>query len=166
MTVRTAAPPVVIIGIGHPYRSDDGAGLAVLGRLESWARPPGVRLIESDGEPARLIHAWEGADLAIVVDAVCPGVRGPGHVYRVELHDSVDVPVTRAVSSHAMGAGYALALATALGRSPIRPVVFGIEGSSFSPGQTLSPEVQAAVDVVAKLIVDEVNCWALRGVRA
>jgi hydrogenase maturation protease len=153
------APRIVVIGVGHRYRGDDGAALAVLGRLES-SVPPGVRLVESDGEPARLIDLWEGADLAIVVDAVGPSAGGPGRVLLVQLDDYVDLPVTRAVSSHAAGVGDAVALARAIGRLPVRLLVFGIEGSSFSLGQTLCSEVQASAEVVANLIIDEVSCLA------
>ncbi len=32
--------------------------------------PPGVELVVTDGEPTRLIEAWTGAALAVVVDAV------------------------------------------------------------------------------------------------
>ena len=32
--------------------------------------PPGVKLVLTDGEPTRLIEAWTGAALAVVVDAV------------------------------------------------------------------------------------------------
>ncbi|MGH3405779.1 MAG: hypothetical protein ACRDRJ_25285, partial [Streptosporangiaceae bacterium] len=45
--------------------------------------PPGVELVVTDGEPTRLIEAWTGAALAVVVDAVRvqpprPGARPGG----------------------------------------------------------------------------------------
>ena len=61
--------PVVVIGVGNEFRRDDGAGPAVVARLRDLA-PPGVRLVITDGEPTRLIDAWAGAALAVVVDAV------------------------------------------------------------------------------------------------
>ena len=87
---RTGRPPrVVVIGVGNRYRGDDGVGHRVIDRLsedvaEAQAqaghpsRPPTGRLERtelcySDGEPSRLLDQWDGADLAIVVDAVATG---------------------------------------------------------------------------------------------
>ena len=40
----TAAPLVTVIGIGNPYRRDDGAAAAVLQRLATqWSADPRVR---------------------------------------------------------------------------------------------------------------------------
>src|SRR5437899_1606818 len=47
-------PRVVVIGVGNPYRRDDGVGPAVVDRLRRSA-PAGVRLEESDGEPSQLL---------------------------------------------------------------------------------------------------------------
>ena len=58
----------------HEFRRDDGAGPAVIARLR--ALQPGdeslshVTLALSDGEPGRMIDLWEGARLAVVIDAV------------------------------------------------------------------------------------------------
>ena len=73
MPTPGSAPPsggtAVVIAIGNEFRRDDGAGPAVLRQLRDLV-PSGVDLVLSDGEPARLVEAWTGAALAIVVDAV------------------------------------------------------------------------------------------------
>ena len=61
----------VVIGVGNRYRRDDGAGPAVLDALAADPTAARARLLELDGEPARVVEAWAGADLAIVVDALC-----------------------------------------------------------------------------------------------
>jgi len=43
-------PAVVVIGVGNPYRRDDGIGRAVVTRLHR-RHLPGVTLAECDGEP-------------------------------------------------------------------------------------------------------------------
>ncbi len=55
----------VVIGIGNPFRNDDGIGPAVAAQVEE-QRLPGVRVVISDGEPAGLLEAWSGADLAVL----------------------------------------------------------------------------------------------------
>jgi hypothetical protein len=49
---------VVVIGVGNPYRRDDGVGPAVIERLRRQGLD-GVTLAESDGEAAALIMLWE-----------------------------------------------------------------------------------------------------------
>jgi hydrogenase maturation protease len=149
-------PRVVVVGVGNPYRGDDGAGPEVARRVRA-ATPGWVGVVEHDGEPAGLLDAWAEADLAVVIDAVfSPGVR-PGYIHRVEVTGASDLTSTRAVSSHGIGAGDAVELARALGRLPRRLVLYGIQGKSSAPGPGLSPEVEASVHALVDCIVKEVT---------
>ncbi len=82
---RDAAGDVVVVGTGNPFRRDDGVGVAVLERL-AHVVPDAVRLAERDGEPTGLLGAWDGARLAVVVDAVAPD-GAPGTLHRFEVRD-------------------------------------------------------------------------------
>ena len=144
----------VVIGVGNRYRHDDGAGLMVAGRLDALALP-GVRVVETDGEPTRLIDAWEGASVAVVVDAVRTGTAPVGTVHRVE--EPVAFASQRPASSHALGLGDAYALGRALERLPQRLVTFGIEAADFATGSGLSDAVAAAVDSVVAAVMAEVR---------
>jgi hydrogenase maturation protease len=140
----------VVIGVGNPYRRDDGVGPAVIGRLRQ--RPPaGVRLEESDGEPSNLLQLWAGADLAIVVDAVRTAEGRPGQIHRRQLDAAV--PAGASASSHRVDLGDAVALAEAVDRMPKALVLYGIEvvDTSFGPG--LTPAVEAAAADVAAAIL-------------
>ncbi len=77
----------MVIGVGNEFRRDDGAGPAVLARLRGRV-PGGVELLVSDGEPARLIEAWAGAALAVIVDAVRAEPAVPGRLHRLVLHQA------------------------------------------------------------------------------
>ncbi|HET9076592.1 MAG TPA: hydrogenase maturation protease [Acidimicrobiales bacterium] len=163
----------VVIGIGNPYRGDDGAGPEAARRVRA-GTPASVEVVEHDGEPAGLLDLWDNAEIAIVVDAVrsdgvrsdgvrSDGVRSDGRDPRLRFHrleldaDAGDSPVPSAVSSHGVGPGDAVELARVLGRLPRRLVLYGIEGVNFEPGLGLSPEVEAATSVVADRIVKEVS---------
>ena len=150
---------VVAVGVGNSYRSDDGAGLAVAERLHEAA--PEVEVLTCEQEPLRLLDAWDGADLAIVVDAVASGAP-PGTVHRF---DATIEPVPATVfrgSTHALGVGDAIELARTLGRLPERVLVFGIEGERFSAGEELSPAVAAAVEPLAATLLEEARCTSVR----
>ena len=148
----------VVIGIGNEFRRDDGAGPAVIGQLRGRV-PAGVRLVVTDGEPARLIDAWTGAALAVVVDAVRAEPPHPGRVHRFVV-DRPGTPAGRAASSHGFGLDEAIALAAALDRMPGRLIVHAIEAADLTQGPGLTPAVAAAVDVVARAILDDIRSFA------
>ena len=150
-----SAGPVVVIGVGNEFRRDDGAGPAVVGRLRDLA-PSGVELVITDGEPTRLIEAWTGAALAIVVDAVRAEPPQPGTMHRFV----VDRPGTgpeRTASSHGLGLDDAVSLAIALDRMPGRLIVHAIEAADLTQGTGLTPAVAAAVGMAARAILDEIG---------
>jgi hydrogenase maturation protease len=154
----------VVIGVGNPFRRDDGAGPAVLDRLAGRV-PAGVYLAESDGEPSALIELWDGARLAVVVDAV-RGPTGPRHaarpgrVHRLGVHHPAYRP--GAASSHGVHLGEAVDLARELGRLPERMLLYGIEAGQVGFGVGLSRAVAASADRVAAEIREMVAAEAAR----
>ena len=146
-----------MIGVGNVYRRDDGAGPEVAARVRQLA-PPGVVVREHDGDPADLLDLWDGAAMAVVIDAVHTHAAAPGKVYRVEVDDGPGgLPTPRPASSHGLGPGDAVALARALDRLPGRLVIYGIEADHFEQGVGLSPEVAAAVDEVVGEVLRELG---------
>jgi hydrogenase maturation protease len=141
---------VVVIGIGNEYRRDDGIGPAILARLPGRAAAS-VHLVLSDGDPARMIEAWAGASLAVVIDAVQADPPAPGRLHRIVL-DQAGPPV-RQVSSHGLGLGEAIGLARALGRMPDRLVVHAVEAADFGYGIGLTPAVAAAADALTSAVL-------------
>ncbi|MFE1341136.1 hydrogenase maturation protease [Streptomyces sp. NPDC058733] len=150
---------VVVIGVGNDFRRDDGVGWAVVRRLRERAAgkalPPGIELATCDGDPGRLIGLWEGAALAVVVDAAHAHPGTPGRVHRLAL-DGDSLARTSATSSHGLGLGEAVRLAAALGMLPGRLVVHAVEGAETCFGPGLSPAVAAVVDVLADCVEQEV----------
>ncbi|MFB8248948.1 hydrogenase maturation protease [Streptomyces sp. NPDC055952] len=149
---------IVVIGVGNEFRRDDGAGRAVAAllaeRATTGALPPGTVVSVCDGDPARLIGLWEGAGLAVVVDAAYAQPATPGRIHRISLGD--ERPGRAATtSSHGLGLGEAVDMARALGRLPGRLVVYAVEGSDSSLGTGLTPAVADAVDILADAIEGE-----------
>jgi hydrogenase maturation protease len=152
--MSTTDPRVVVIGVGNSYRGDDEAGLAVAQRLR--ARLHGVEVVESDGEPTRLLDAWTGARLAIVVDAVHSHDAPPGHVHRFDVGPEGLALTESLPSTHGMGPGDAIALGRALGRLPERLLIYGIEGDDFGEGAAITLQVARAIDEVVERVWREV----------
>jgi len=153
--------PVVVIGIGNEFRRDDGAGPAVVRGLRDLV-PSGVGLVITDGEPTRLLEAWTGAALAVVVDAVRvsgPEPPRPGTTHRFVV-DRPAAGAGRTASSHGFGLDDAIALALALDRMPGRLIVHAIEAADLSQGTGLTPPVAGAVGIVATAILDDIGSFA------
>lgn len=156
MTRRSELSLAVVIGVGNPYRRDDGVGPAVVDRLRR-QRLHAVRLAECDGEPTGLLDLWEGADLAIVVDAVSTPSPRPGAIHRRSLaHPSVMGRI-RSASSHGVDLGDAIALAAALDRLPRMMLLYLVEAADTSHGFGLTPRVEAALDDLADEIADQIS---------
>ncbi len=160
MTVTVPpAPAVTVIAVGNPYRGDDGVGAAVLSLVgESIGCDARVRLAELDGEPVRMMLAWEGSSTVWIVDATSSD-RPPGAIHEVDAarlreHDSA----WRGVGGgHALGLSEAVDLAAVLGLLPAELRVLGIEGASFDHGEGLTPAVAEAVPQAAARLVADVR---------
>ncbi len=165
-----AVEPVraVVIGVGNAWRGDDGVGAAVADRLgerlgdgrsatpaDRWTG--GVDVVVLDGEPSRLLDAWDGAAVAVVVDAVAATGGPPAGSLVVwdGLAGTGPTPATGGASpsSHGLGVAEAVALGRALDRLPAALVVVGVVGAAFDDGTGLSAPVAAAVDCAVAAVL-------------
>jgi hydrogenase maturation protease len=143
----------VVIGIGNPYRRDDGAGIAVVRRLRLLV-PQDVEVVECPGDLTMLLDIWQGYSRVIVIDAMRSG-RAAGEVMRFDASTQTLPANMRFSSTHAMGLNEILALAHTLHRLPRKLVLYGVEGRDFGEGECLSDEVAKAVDdVVCYILLD------------
>lgn len=158
-------PRAAVIGIGNPYRRDDGIGPALVSAFGP-ARPPGVALMIADGEPGELLDAWSGMPLAIVVDAVRSDRPVPGRIHRTALdltRPGGDRPAAAiggpagSASTHGFGIPDAVRLAQVLDRLPRRLVVFAVEAADTGLGTGLSPAVEAALPDLVQAVLAELS---------
>jgi hydrogenase maturation protease len=155
----SAPPPITVIGIGNPYRHDDAAGLVVLTALQQrFGADERVRLVELDGEPVRLIQAWQGSESVLIVDAV-RSLQPAGSIHRYSA-DGLSGATADGVAlggGHLLGLGEAIDLARALGRLPRTLDVIGIEGADFELGEGLSDPVAGACTLAAQQLTEQIE---------
>ena len=154
-------PKVVVIGVGNSMRRDDGAGIAVVERARP-RLPAGVAVHTLGGETTSLLDAWEGADLAVVVDAVRWGRPPPSGVTRIDVTAEPDAVTGfgATASSHGLGVGEAVALGRVLDRLPGRLVLLLISLEEEGHGEGLSPAVEGYVGEAVALLLVEVGASA------
>ena len=138
--------PITVIGIGNPYRHDDAAGLVVVAGLQQrFGTDDRIRLTELDGEPVRILQAWQGSDIVMIVDAV-RSLQPAGTIHRFAA-DGLAGAATDSVAlggGHLLGLREAIDLARTLRQLPPTLDVIGIEGADFGLGEGLSEPVAAA----------------------
>ena len=143
----------VVIGVGNPYRRDDGAGPRVVQTLRT-AGIPGLQVVETPGEGTALMDAWSGAARVFLVDAVRSGAR-PGQVHRIDAQRQRVPRDFFQYSTHAFAVAEAVEMARVLGELPPVLIIYGIEGEDFGAGEGLTAAVAAAADTVARRIAEE-----------
>ena len=133
--------------LGSRFRGDDAVGpLVAEALLEA-----GEVVLDCDSEPTRLLDAWAGLDLVVIVDAVVSGAEA-GTVVRIDAGDGPLPHGVRLASTHAMSVADALELGRTLGRAPRRVVLYGVEGAAFGMGDPLTPAVRDVLaDVTARV---------------
>ncbi|KRE33639.1 hypothetical protein ASG82_21385 [Mycobacterium sp. Soil538] len=147
----------VVIGIGNEFRRDDGIGPAVAEAIRRLDEDVDVRTVSDD--PAALLDAWDGIELAVIVDATA----GEGAVGGRLRRWAPDQTPPAAVSSHALDLTAVHALGRVLGRTPQRLVVFTVDAADVGHGVGLTPAVAAAVPRVVSAIVAEIEHHRGRG---
>ncbi len=160
---------IVIIGLGQTLRGDDAAGLEAVRLWErtypTTATHPQVRVEYAESPGLTLLSLLEGADEALLVDAVQSNAP-PGSIHLLR---EADLPafLQGASSAH----GWSIAETLAIGRRavivdlPEQVSLLGIELAQTEMGAGLSPAVQQALPEVALTIERHIHDWLAKEAR-
>jgi len=140
----------VVVGIGNPYLQDDRAGVVVIERLEQENLACRTEVVYTVG--FEVMDKIRGCERAIIVDACMLG-NEPGSILEVGVDDIF--------STHALINSHAITLGTTLKTgylcfpedmpADIRILLIEVkEIKEFT--QQMSPEVEAAVEIVVERI--------------
>lgn len=137
----------VVIGIGNSFRRDDGIGPAVAGEIARQGLP-GVRALSCAAEPTAILEAWQGANLAVLIDAAVDG--RPGRVRQCTLDD---VAEATPLSSHDLGLRQTFELGRALGRAPDSVIVVSVDVADTGHGEGLTAAVREALPEAVRAVL-------------
>jgi hydrogenase maturation protease len=152
---RDPPPRALVIGIGNEYRGDDAVGLLAARRVREFA-PNGVAVLEQDGDGVRLMEAWRGASLVVIIDAAYFSAP-PGSIHHFEASVGPIPASFFRHSTHAFGLVEAIELGRTLKQLPDRLIIYAIEGRNFEAGTKLSAEVAEALD----RLIEDLSGWLL-----
>lgn len=142
----------LLLGVGNPWRGDDGIGPAVAGRVARLGIPELEVAVET--EPLALLVHLEGQSTVVVVDATTPGPN-PGRVRVWRIGSDRLVRRGQVIGSHGLGVGDAVELARSLGRLPPELTLVGVEARSSRLGDGLSGPVHERLDDAVQAVLHE-----------
>jgi hydrogenase maturation protease len=147
-------PHTLILGIGNILMGDEGVGVHVVRHLEKRGVPDGVALLDGGTGSLTLLEPMQRAGRIVLVDATVDGAE-PGTVRRLHPRFSSDYP--RTLTAHDIGLKDLLDAFHILGSVP-EVVLYAVSIARLGEMSTeLSPEIAARVDVIAEMVVREVE---------
>jgi len=148
----------LILGLGNPFRGDDGVGPAVIAALNSQVMPPDVVVLDGGTPGLETVLTWQGYERVIIVDAADMGMQ-PGSWKRFHSDEAI-LPVDEAAMQgtlHAAGLAEALALAEALDLLPPELVFYGVQPEFTGWSAGLTEAIDFAVPALCEAISTEIK---------
>ncbi len=144
--------PVLVLALGNPLMSDDGAGQELLSRLASNSSEWGgqVELLDGGTQGLALLGTFEGRKAVVFLDAVRFGDQA-GAVHVLSGDEVSRMGRRAATTAHEGSAPQILAALQLLGETPSEITLIGLEPEKIQTGIGLSPAVQASLGRAAGL---------------
>jgi hydrogenase maturation protease len=145
----------LVLGIGNPILSDDGAGIKVVREIGKALDDPQVTISETSAAGLSLLDSIVGYDKVIIIDAIQTKKGKVGQIYRMKPED---FSFTKHFSSpHQINLVTALELGKMLNfEMPQEISIFAVEAkdiTSFS--ESCTPEVERAIPAAVKIVLEE-----------
>ncbi|MEO1144598.1 MAG: hydrogenase maturation protease [Cyanobacteria bacterium J06638_22] len=151
---------LTIIGCGNLNRCDDGVGVLVAQRLQTYLREhpvPNVQVFDCGTAGIDVMFQARGSDELIVIDASRTGSE-PGAIYQVpgEVLEQLPEP---SYNLHDFRWDHAIATGRKIFKDtfPTKVTVYLIEAQSLDFGWTLSPAIAQAADRVFQTITTDLQ---------
>ena len=150
---------VLVLGIGNPLLTDDGAGVhAALRLVDRAAGRDDVTILDAGTLSFSLLPALKDADGLIAIDATRDGGR-PGELRVCEGADFDRFVRRNGRTVNEVGLADLLDLARRSGQLPENRVLIGVEPETVDWGLELSPPVAAALSRCVDLALEFVERW-------
>ena len=147
----TAAPRLLVLGLGNVLCGDDGLGVAAVARLtQRFEIAPEVRVADGGTLGLALLGLFDGVDEVLLVDAIQADAL-PGTLVVLDGEDVA--PAARArLSVHQVGVADLLDALDLLGARPRRLALVGLVPERIELGMQRSAAVERALpDLVARV---------------
>jgi len=146
-----------VVGVGNQIMGDDGLSAAVLDLLREAGVDalPDVTLDHAGTTAFFALEAMDGADRAIVVDALQVAHSDPGETHRMVYRDGAFEGGTPDINMHDFSFAEALEAGAGAYEVPEEIVILGMTPKDLSAGLTLSEPVSENVGDLVELVRTE-----------
>jgi hydrogenase maturation protease len=142
-------PKTIIIGVGNPFRGDDGIGSAIIKILRT-ENSQNFVLVDGGTDGLALLDQLAEYEKAIIIDAVqmleIPGIVKSFTPAEAKIKIKSDV-----LSTHGFGLAEMLKLADEL-NIKTKITIIGIQPKNIDFGEGLSDEIKTQIPQILKLI--------------
>jgi hydrogenase maturation protease len=146
---------ILVLGIGNPILSDDGAGIRVAQEVGNQLNDPQVTVAETSEAGLRLLDSIVGYDKVIIIDAIQTKKGQAGQIYHM---GPEDFSFAKHFSSpHQINLVTALELGNALDLAmPQKITIFAVEAKDITTfSEKCTPEVEQAIPKMVKMVMEE-----------
>lgn len=152
----------LILGIGNPILSDDGAGIFVARMLKEIINKKkefeNIHVDEISAGGLRLLDAILGYDSVILIDAIKTENGKAGDVYKLDVDDFMDTLHTS--SPHDVNFATALEIGrkSTPEKMPKDIIIYAVEVETVDEfSEQMTPEVEKAIPKVVEMILNDLK---------
>jgi hydrogenase maturation protease len=140
----------LVIGVGNPFRRDDGIGSAVIQRLTADPDLRGIDLLDGGTDGFALLDDVNAYAHVLIIDAVDMGLP-PGEIRVFSPAEAKLTIRTDALSTHGFGLAEVLSLLDTL-EIDTDLQILGIQAKDISFGEGMSHEVAAQIEEIIGVV--------------
>ena len=146
---------ILVLGVGNVLLQDEGFGVHAAMEMskENWSE--NVEFIDGGTAGMELIYLFEDVSRLIIVDSIDAKTE-PGSIFKFKPDDIGNLPKGLGASFHDIGLLEVLRIAKTLDSLP-DTVIFGIQPKTIDWGMELTPELEAKMGEVKKLVTEEIR---------
>jgi hydrogenase maturation protease len=147
----------LVLGMGNPILSDDGAGIRVAQEVGKKLNDPHITVSETSEAGLSLLDSIIGYDEVIIIDAIQTQKGKAGQIYRM---GPGDFSLAKHISSpHQINLVTALELGKVLDLAmPQKITIFAVEAKDITNfSEECTPEVERAIPEVVEMVLEELK---------
>ena len=147
----------LVLGLGNPILSDDGAGFYVAEELKTRLNGQDIKVEQASAGGLAMLDLLAGYDKAIIIDAIQTGKGEAGQVY--QLKPEAFITTLHASSLHDVNFSTALELGRKLGVPlPGEIDIFAVEVEDVTTfSERCTPAVADVIPVLVEMVIRELN---------
>ncbi|MEW5801656.1 MAG: HyaD/HybD family hydrogenase maturation endopeptidase [bacterium] len=148
--------PRLILGVGNILLKDEGIGVHTARKLQTMDLPSDVEILDGGTLGLSLLPYLEGRNRVILIDAI-QAEGNPGDIYRFSPEGFAQFAGRTKFSFHQTSFFDVIQMAEHIIHHKPDVMVIAIQPKDISPGMELSPEIEARIPALIRLVMEELN---------